>query len=539
MTPAKENPKHRKTYGIKLSPAHAKAVARRRRIIVQYDACDPQYLLGGDLQASLPYRFDYIDEGKTRIDSIFWDIGFGNEAIWPSKVISLNASAPFVKWRSEGVDLVGTLVAETHRRGLEAFWNHRINEVDLAEKMGLEMDRLSPEKAAHQDWVLKTWWWQGFWNLAEPGLRQYKVDILRELAELYDFDGFQIDFSRHMPCLPVGRQWELREHVTEFMRMVRIMLLEVEAKRGRPILLSAKVPENLEGCRIDGFDVQTWVRLNLVDMLTLGSRAMDVDVAAFRRLAGSRNIKLYPCLDDHHSTDGYHHPPIEFFRGVFGNWWQQGADGVETFNWACARPEVRDRMGGGWPGPESHRQAYHECGDPESLKGLDKIFAVERRGGCPYSEGYFNQNLDSPLPALLAYDGRPASLRVRMCDALAAGKALPAEVTLHVTVFDAKPGDLVAAAMNGVALDAGRYDFEWKDRQIFSPHSQPVSGYAVPPVNPNQKLLRISFHVPLGICKLGENSVDLRSVTRTPHLLCPLRIEKVEIHVRYITGGRS
>ena len=63
------------------------------------------------------------------------------------------------------------------------------------------------------------------WNLAAEGLREYQVAILRELMTRYDLDGVQIDFSRHVPCLPAGRQWELREHVTGFMRMVRGMLL--------------------------------------------------------------------------------------------------------------------------------------------------------------------------------------------------------------------------------------------------------------------------------------------------------------------------
>lgn len=410
-----------------------------------------------------------------------------------------------------------------------------MNELDISPSLGLEMENLLPEKAAYQDWVIRSWWWQGMWNLAEPGLRRHKVAELRELAELYDFDGFQIDFARTTPCLPVGRQWELRDHVTEFMRMVRAMLLEVEAKRGRPILLSARIPENLEGCRIDGFDVETWMRLNLVDMLSLGSRSMDVDIAAFRKLTNDAKIKLYPCLDDAHSTDGYVHPPIEFFRGVFGNWWQQGADGIETFNWACARSEIRETVGGGWNGCESHRQAYHECGEPAIMTGKDKIFAVERRGGYPYSEGYMNQNLTSPLPAMLAYDGRPTSLRMRICDDLAPAESSIEGITLQVVVFDAKPGDLVTATVNGVALDTGtKYDFNWKDSQIFSPQPQPISGYIViPPVNPNQKLLRITFNVPPKICRLCENSVELCSAARAPHLLAPLQIEKVEMHVRY------
>ena len=127
--------------------------------------------------------------------------------------------------------------------------------------------------------------------------------------------------------------------------MTRQMAEEVARDRGRPLLVSAKVPRNLEGCRVDGFDVETWVQEGLVDMFTLGSRSIDVDVTAYRRITEGRNIKLHPCFDDHHATDGYRYPPMEVLRGITSNWWQQGADGIMTFNWSNAPPETCKALG--------------------------------------------------------------------------------------------------------------------------------------------------------------------------------------------------
>ena len=56
-------------------------------------------------------------------------------------------------------------------------------------------------------------------SLTSPATSASKA--LREVATMYDLDGLQLDFARHVPCLPVGRQWELRGHVTELMRMAR------------------------------------------------------------------------------------------------------------------------------------------------------------------------------------------------------------------------------------------------------------------------------------------------------------------------------
>ena len=87
----------------------------------------------------------------------------------------------------------------------------------------------------------------GYWNFALEGVHEYKLSILREAAEDYDFDGIELDFARVCPVLPPGHQWEYRDRLTDFIRATRAMLLEVERKRGRPFLLAARVPENLEG----------------------------------------------------------------------------------------------------------------------------------------------------------------------------------------------------------------------------------------------------------------------------------------------------
>lgn len=160
------------------------------------------------------------------------------------------------------------------------------------------------------------------------------------------------------------------------MRMVRLMLLEVAKQRGRPLLLAAKVPQTLEGCHADGFDVKAWADQKLVDILTLGSRSMDVDVEGIRAVVGTE-VQLQPCFDDYHTTDGYRHGSIEFLRGVFSNHFQRGADSVVTFNWPLGTSEAC-RILGSIVGPPSHQTAYQEVGEPETMAGKDKFFAIER-----------------------------------------------------------------------------------------------------------------------------------------------------------------
>ena len=144
------------------------------------------------------------------------------------------------------------------------------------------------------------------------------------------------------------------------------------------------------GCHFDGLDVATWVQQNLVDILVLGVRSLELEIERFRHLVGDKPIKIYATLDDHHCSDGYSWPPIEVMRGVAANWWQQGIDSLQAFNWGTASPDVRKKTGmfvhqAYFDDSERiriYQQAYKELGSPETLRFLDKTFVVQRRGGA-------------------------------------------------------------------------------------------------------------------------------------------------------------
>jgi hypothetical protein len=336
----------------------------------------------------------------------------------------------------------------------------------------------------------------------------------------------QIDVSRHIPCLPVGRQWELREQVTQFMRMVREMLLEVAHQRRRPLLVAAKVPQKLQGSAVDGFDVRTWADLRLVDVLTLGSRSMDVDVEGVRAAVGD-DVQLQPCFDDHHATDGYRYGPIEFLRGVFANHLQRGANSVVTFNWSIGGPEVAKSIGGDI-GPLAHQVAYKEVGRLQTMAGKEKFFAVERRGGYPWADGFFNRNDTAPLPLRLSDDGQIAKLTLHISESPTAANG---NLVLRCILFQAADDDAFELCMNGVPLAVTTRDPQWKDAQIFSPKPQPTSGYKPLPINLQQRLLRLDYAVPHNVWRQGPNQVEIRLAARgqaTSNSV--VQLEKLEAH---------
>jgi Glycosyl hydrolase-like 10 len=512
------------------------AKSRRCRIVVQHDAHDvlARYAKRHGNQAPFePFRdavFAYADDPLTQIDALWWDVaGASVGAVYPSQVEPPVDHPLLQHWLGQGIDWIAELVAGARKRKLEVFWNQRISEVDGKPEGGLENDHLNPLKAAHPDWVIPvSFWWQGMWNLAAPGLREHKLKILRELAINYDLDGIQIDFARHVPSLPPGRQWEMHEEATEFMRMVRVMTLAVGARRGRPILLAAKVPQTLAGCRIDGFDVAAWAERGLVDVLTLGSRAMEVETERFREALGGR-VQLQSCFDDHHATDGYRLAPIEVLRGVFANHWRRGANSVVTFNWATGLPDLCQEIGCE-AGSLAQRDAYREAGALATMKRKDKVFALDRRGGYPWAVGFFNRNDNASLPAPMSKTA--TDFQIHIADAPAA----KASLTIRLVLWGAGESDQFEVRLNGALLAESKRDPEWKDAQIFSPRPQPTSGGSGQyEVNPQQRLLRIDHPAP--VWREGFNTLTVRCIrANIANAATEARLEKLEAHLSYVSS---
>jgi hypothetical protein len=527
-----------------LSAEHVAAVARRRRIVDQCDAMDVLLLLRTDIATWLKFAFGHADTPGSQVDTICWDIGMAEDtySIYNSRLLP-SFDFPFLQpYRDQGIDWVGKLVQGCHERGLEAFWNARISEVDFPQPWDehcghTDERRRNPLKTAHPDWVLPCWWWPGLWNLASPGLRAHKVAVLRERVTLYDLDGIQLDFARHVPCLPLGQQWRLRHHATAFVRQVREMLLEVSRLKGRPILLAAKIPENLPGCRADGLDIECWVEGRLLDILVPGSRTSTVDLAGFRALTDGSGIRLCPTFDRHHTTDGYYDAPVEYLRGVYANWWQQGADSVATFNWPCASAEAHASLGlPNWVNPGQYTTAILEVGSYDTLRGKDMVFTVERRDGYPWTDGYHNGNHDRPLPCPLANHGAPTRLPLEVFEDLPAAAAAIHDITLRLVLWSAFPTDELEVRLNDQPLRCTVRDPEWQDGQVYSDQPQRCAGdrlgYAV---NPSQKLLRLEYAVEPTLFRVGKNDVAVRVLKRGPHLCggrgTLIEVEKVEAWV--------
>jgi hypothetical protein len=274
------------------------------------------------------------------------------------------------------------------------------------------------------------------------------------------------------------------------------------------------------------------MRERLVDIFTIGTRSIEVDVAGYQALAGNRDFKIQPCWDDHHASDAYQWQSIEFLRGVYSNWWHQGADSVVTWNWSNATPATCRTMARAMPGPEAHMRGFEQLGSIKSLQDRDKIFGLDRRGAFPWAEGYFSRNQDALLPLNLTSKNSTARLPIRLEESLVESVERVKTLRLRVVVFGSAPEDQFGARFNERPVAQVIRDPEWKDAQIFSPRPQPNSGKAARhKIDPDQRLLRVEFALDPRRCRPGINTVEIR--LSNPRADARVQIEKLEVHLNY------
>ncbi len=362
-------------------------------------------------------------------------------------------------------------------------------------------------------------------------MRDLYVSILREIAELYPIDGLQLDFARMPVLFAPGEQWLMRDHLTDFVRRIRHVLLEIAAKRGRPCLLAVRAPENVIGCHFDGFEIERWIDEQLFDLLVPGAGGACLDIPAYRRLIGDRPIPIYASWDPIHPTDAYREPPIEYWRGLYSKWWAQGADGVQVFN-------------------VDHRSPLlPELADPKAMQHHDKVFIVERRSG---SHGelitgdpdnwqtprhmFFMTYMLAPLPAILDPTGKADTLlTLEMTDDVHAGRRLLSRLSLRVLISDPTADDLA----EDQRVEPAKL---WTYEPLTKTNQPPALGI-------EQRVEARINNIPLGPAAMsggwlelpvtadqlavGDNLIGLRHACHPDGRTEQILIEKVELHVKY------
>ncbi len=451
-----------------LSPAQlraerAKLAARPHRVIFDNDGMDAQFLSTHTPDALLDVRTRPLL--KTGVTTVFYcsrssplgvfthDTRVGE--VFTSRVgrYHKNAAADFL---AQGTDPLRIVADFCRGRGLEVFWTLRMNDChDLVHRPDHPYPAFSKLKAAHLDWLMGRWdkrppfgAWSAF-DYARPEVRQLAVDCVAEVCRRYDVDGVHLDFFRHLNyfrdvCWGGRATAEELDLMTDVVRRIRRVTEQEGARRGRPILLAARVPDSLEYCRGIGLDVERWLKEGLLDLLIVGEwrfNPWERSVALGHRygvqvIAGLSEARVRG------ERPPYRRQSDASYRGRAAAAWAAGCDGLYLFNLYDAR-----------------REFLSQVQDPQRLRGLEQYVFVTVR---PYLEArrylkdalqYARKPLLTPSHAWALAPGKPRSAELEVGDP--AGR--PAKLMLLL----ADPRALVSVALNGRALPRRGVEQGW------------------------------------------------------------------------------
>jgi len=385
----------------------------------------------------------------------------------------------------QGCDYMARALARCRQRGIAPGVTIRMN--DMHDGLTPGTNLFSRFYMEHRDLCLNigdsdNWGGKGL-NYEHVAVRNHYLALIRELAQDYDFDVMELDFLRFQCYFPRSDFDKHAGIMTEFIREVRAIL----DTSGRPVSLMARVAAT-PACAYElGFDVARWAREGIIDGVTAGAflnTQWFIPVDEFRALVG-KDVAVYACTDcaaDHRPGLPMRSMPLEpqLLRGFAAGHLATGADGVELFNFFCAREESW-----GLAAKTPSFATLRELGALAPLRGLAKTYTLTSNGWPSIVDGA------AQVPVAIA------SRETRSFQMLLAAE--PATVGVEVSVVFAGEADVNATEL-------------WL--QVNHVPAGPASP-AEAMVDSTNGARRAAFTVPAEALRDGRNTLLLRNEGKT------------------------
>jgi hypothetical protein len=260
----------------------------------------------------------------------------------------------------QGHDPLGLVIARAQERGCETFLTFRLNEVHCVDeephsvllskfwldhpewrtgKVGDELPQIHKTILGPVHPIVASWLPAGL-DYAIPEVRAYVLSQLAEICERYPVDGLDLDFQRFPIYFKFGEETANIPVMTDFVRRVRALTEEAARKRGKPILLSARIMETPEQNLGLGLDPVGWVGEGLIDFVTVSHYLRNthpLPISDFRPLFPP-DMPIYGSIEFEKEAERY--------RSIARQLWQDGADGIMLFNFFCTREGGNEPMFG-------------------------------------------------------------------------------------------------------------------------------------------------------------------------------------------------
>jgi len=470
LTPLQVQVPSRLCGGKTMKELRKKVAWKKRRIIYDNDGNEPVYYCKDATPQSL---LDCRTTGLvgTQVDTVLyctWSSGFsyfthntkvGQVFDRTEEKFSNNKTREFL---DKGLDPLKIVVDYCHANDLEVFWSFRVNDTHDAANAWYGPLMVPQLKKDHPEYLLGSKENRpavGAWssmNFGLPEVRDLAFRFVEEVCLNYDVDGVHLDFFRHAmffknPSMGLEASQEERDQMTDLMRRIRAMADEVGASRGRPILISIRVPDSVDYSSAIGLDVEQWLEHDLVDILTVSGyfrlNAWEYSV----ELGHKYGVPVYPSLDETRFRDepGKIRGCPESYRARAMNAWASGMDGILLFNYYKGNSDP----------------LYDEVGDPKTLIGLDKNYTTgARQVWMPNSylkngERFVNYDPLSPERRRELEPGESTTIELNVGEQLE--ESGNPQVMLCLQFDGLKTAESIAVTLNGNSLTQGTLNEAW------------------------------------------------------------------------------
>ena len=483
----------------------------------------------------------YAPLADTQVGALCWCVGV-HEVPWPSEQLDVVGASTERHYDSvqtmrhteniraffeRGDDLYGALVQRGRELGMAVLPSLRMNDNHFWDLRpgnlgGLQRSELTPLRQQQPEWLLgeeqAPGWASTSWNMAIPQVRTYVLQRVVEACRLADWDGVELDWQRHAFHLPADDAYRLRYVLTDLMRAVRAQTDQIAQERGRPFHVAVRVATTFEACRRIGYDVETWVRDGLCDVVISGGNSgtdPGAEVERFVELCQPHGVCFYAGFDSDGRQQARRLLPhgawrVDWFRGLAQDQLARGADGVYVFNWHGHA--------------QTHRPLLTTMGSAATLAGLDKVYTALHRSIGPKTGNRVDAERDDRLygevPVTLyptLTDSGP-SFHVRVGDEVETeGELAAAELQIEMAHWSS--ADRIEVMLDGVALAA--------------PVVRDAAAEDAADPGDVSENAWLCWRLTAAQVGRGVHQVRLRVLERDGRLRVPLRVEQVEIYLQY------
>ncbi len=176
----------------------------------------------------------------------------------------------FLSLLDSGVQPLGVLLDESHKRGMEFLAGLRVNDnhghISVKQGVGAGASFL----INNPQWQIKEFPPEPFYALSSPmdfsfkEVREFFFSAAKKLVDTFPVDGLELCFRDHS-YFPWSKGRERQPLMTDLVNQIRHMLDASRKVKGKRLVLGARVYATVEECQNIGLDVPTWVRNGLVD----------------------------------------------------------------------------------------------------------------------------------------------------------------------------------------------------------------------------------------------------------------------------------